>query len=73
MASTGTDGFLNIYKLTEDSASLLTKVKITSKKVGAHDRMEISWLESESILVSGNKQMGVVAKGENEKEWELDH
>jgi len=48
-------------------------VKITSKKVGAHDRMDISWLESESILVSGNKMMGVVAKGDTEKDWELDH
>ena len=48
-------------------------MKITSKKVGAHDRMDISWLESESILVSGNKMMGVVAKGDTEKDWELDH
>ena len=73
MASTGTDGFLNIYKLSEDSATLLKKVKITDKKVGVNDRMNISWLESESILVSGNKLMGVVAQGETEKDWELDH
>lgn len=55
LASIGTDGFLNIYKLSEDSAALLKKVKITSKKIGAYDNFDISWLESESILVSGNK------------------
>lgn len=73
LASTGTDGFLNIYELSEDSATLLKKVKIADKKVGPNDRMNISWLESESILVSGNKLMGVVTKGETEKDWELDH
>jgi WD40 repeat protein len=72
LASSGTDGNVNIYKLSDDKATLLKKVKI-SKKVSSTARMELSWLESESILVSGNTTMGIIMQGDSEKDWSLDY
>lgn len=78
VATTGTDGFLRIYKLSEDhsSVSFLTKVKICEKKVIADSTfdLDISWLEDgESIIVTGNSYCGFVQKGDTETEWEINH
>lgn len=81
VASTGSDGFLNIYKFAEDhtSASLMTKVRISSKKV-ATDRtqeMEFEWVGDGSeemflILVPGQKHLNVIVKDdEDDKSWEV--
>lgn len=46
VASTGTDGHLNIYKFTGDGVEFLTKVKVSDKKVSAERTydLEFQWL-----------------------------
>jgi WD40 repeat protein len=65
VATTGTDGFLKIYKFADDHSSVkfLSKIKICEKKVSS-DRtfnLDIQWLEDgESIIVTGNAFCGFV-------------
>ena len=78
MATTGTDGFLNIYKFAEDHSSVkfLTKVKICDKKVHS-DRtfdLDVQWLEDgESIIVTGNSFCGFVQISEDDLDLEVNH
>ena len=81
MATTGTDGYLNIYEIQEDqsSVSLLSKIKICEKAVKADRAFEfgVQWLQGtaqgqETIIVSGNTCIGAVQRGEEDgTEWAL--
>jgi WD40 repeat protein len=78
IATTGTDGFLNIYKLssTQESLELLSKVKICEKKVPAERGFDLEpqWLNEDTILIPGSKSLGFLSKDEdNEKVWEICH
>ena len=57
IATSGSDGYLNIYKIDESgsSASFLSKVKICEKKVVA-DRtfdLDMHWIDGETVVVPG--------------------
>lgn len=75
VATTGSDGNLNIYKFVQNQESIefLTKIKICDKKVPA-DRtfdLEVQWLSEETLLIPGKKELGFLQKDENdEKVWE---
>ena len=76
IVTTGTDGYLNIYKLEGDSVKFDQKIQICEKKV-KDDRtwqMSVQWLpEGESVIVSGNKSLGIVCKLEEDGDWALCH
>ena len=75
-ATTGSDGFLNIYKIekSESSATLLSKVKICEKnlKVDRTFDLDLHWIDSETIIVPGSRHLGCVTMADDdESTWEL--
>lgn len=73
VATTGSDGFLNIYKINEDKLEFLTKIKICDKKVPVDKSfdLEMQWLSEETLLVPGKTSLGFLQKDEDdEKVWE---
>lgn len=77
VASTGTDGFINIYKFTEnkDSVQFQTKVKICDKKFANDGTYDLGFQflqDGETILIPGQKSIGFISLSED-GEWELEH
>jgi hypothetical protein len=76
VATTGSDGFLNIYKLAEDKVELLTTVKVCDKKVPV-DRsfdLEVQWLSEDTLLIPGKASLGFLQKdADDEKVWEASY
>ena len=78
VASTGTDGRLNVYKISQgaDGPTLKQEGSLevstrTSSLANPFFDFSIHWLpNSETLLVSGNEQLGFVSKDENEQ-WSL--
>ena len=77
IATTGSDGFLNIYQIQENqsSAKFCQKIKICEKKVSAERSfdLEMQWLQDgETILIPGKTTLGVVHCDEN-GDWDIQY
>lgn len=77
LATTGTDGFLNIYSLkSEDKpVKFLNKIQICDKKIDSTYKLDVQWLpDGETILAAGKESLGFVQKSEeDDAEWSITH
>lgn len=65
VATTGTDGFVRVFKLSEDFSTVkfLCQTKICDKKVSSEQtfNLDIQFLEDDnSMIVSGNQYCGFI-------------
>lgn len=78
VATTGSDGFMNIYQIDESqsSATFKAKVKICERNVKV-DRtfdLEVHWIDADTIIVPGQLTLGCVSMDDEEgNEWSLNH
>lgn len=74
IATSGSDGFLNIYKFTQDQENVefLEKVKMTNKRVPQDSTFDLKfqWLDDgETILIPGNTHIVFVQKDDDSEKW----